>query len=79
MRIVRQATLSGCHLLANTSLMTFFQMIKMNLWSFLGIRKRSGLESDLKSVHPVQVIAMALVMVTLFIGILLLLVNIAVH
>ncbi|PUA19308.1 DUF2970 domain-containing protein [Glaciimonas sp. PCH181] len=59
--------------------MKFFQIIKMVLWSFFGIRKRSGLESDLKSVHPVQLIAVALVVVTIFINILLFFVKMATH
>lgn len=59
--------------------MKFLQIIRMVLWSFLGIRKRSGLESDIKSVHPVQVILVALVLVAIFVRILLFFVNLAVR
>ena len=59
--------------------MKFLQIIRMVLWSFLGIRKRSGLESDIKSVHPAQVILVALVLVAIFVRILLFFVNLAVH
>ncbi|MGZ3160078.1 MAG: DUF2970 domain-containing protein [Burkholderiaceae bacterium] len=60
--------------------MKLLQIVRMVLWSFLGIRKRSGLESDLKSsIHPVQVIVTAIVLVAIFIGILLFFVSMAVH
>jgi len=51
----------------------------MVLWSFFGIRKRAGLEADVKAAHPAQVIAVAIAMVTVFIGILLVLVQTAIH
>ena len=61
-------------------MMKFFQIIRMVLWSFLGIRKRSGHDVDLKSaVHPVQVIVTAIVLVAIFIRILLFVVTMAVH
>lgn len=59
--------------------MNLLQIIRMVLWSFLGIRKRSGLESDIESVHPVQVILVALVLVAIFVRILLFFVNLAVR
>lgn len=51
--------------------MQLFQLIRMVLWSFFGIRKRAGLETDLKSANPLQVIGVAVILVAIFIGILL--------
>lgn len=59
--------------------MKLFQLIRMVLWSFFGIRKRAGLEADVKTAHPAQVIAVAVVMVAVFIGILLTVVRTAIH
>jgi hypothetical protein len=60
--------------------MKTLQIIRMVLWSFLGIRKRSGHEVDEKSlVHPFQVIVTAMVLVAIFIRILLFFVSIAIH
>jgi hypothetical protein len=58
--------------------MKLFQLIRMVLWSFFGVRKRSGLESDLKSVNPLQVIVVAIFLATIFVGILLAAVNSAI-
>jgi hypothetical protein len=44
-------------------------------WSFLGIRRRSGLEEDMKQLNPVHVIVVALVGVMLLVGGLVALVN----
>ncbi|MBV8634383.1 MAG: DUF2970 domain-containing protein [Burkholderiaceae bacterium] len=59
--------------------MNLLQMIRMVLWSFFGIRKRAGLESDIKSAHPLQILAVALALVAVFIGILLTVVKTAIH
>jgi hypothetical protein len=59
--------------------MKILQLIRMVLWSFLGIRKRSGLESDIKSVHPLQLILVAVVVVAIFVRILLFFVSMAVR
>jgi hypothetical protein len=41
--------------------------IKTVAWSFLGIRKRSGFEDDLAKLSPLQVIAVGLLAVLLFV------------
>ncbi len=47
--------------------MSFLRTIKAVLWSFVGIRKRSGYEEDLGKLNPFAVIAVALVLVALFV------------
>jgi hypothetical protein len=47
--------------------MKFLSTIKAVLWSFIGIRKRSGFEEDLGKLNPFAVIAVALVLVALFV------------
>jgi amino acid transporter len=47
--------------------MNFLRTIKAVLWSFIGIRKRSGYEEDLGKLNPFAVIAVALVLVALFV------------
>jgi hypothetical protein len=37
-------------------------------WSFLGIRRREGLEQDMQQLNPLHVIAVALVAVALLVG-----------
>jgi Protein of unknown function (DUF2970) len=59
--------------------MKLLQIIRMVLWSFLGIRKRAGLESDIQSPNPVAVVAVAIVLAAVFVGILLFFVNMAVR
>jgi hypothetical protein len=49
--------------------------IKAVLWAFLGVRKRSGYEEDLGKLSPFAIIAVALVLVLLFVGGLVTLVN----
>jgi hypothetical protein len=49
--------------------MNLLQTVKAVLWSFIGIRKRSELEQDLGGrLNPVAVIAVAFVLVALFIA-----------
>jgi len=49
--------------------MNFVQTIKAVLWSFIGIRKRSELEQDMGGrLNPFAVIAVALVLVALFVA-----------
>ena len=55
--------------------MNFARTVKAVLWSFIGIRKRSGMEEDLGKVNPFAVIAVALVAVAVFVGGLIALVN----
>ena len=56
--------------------MNLLQTVRTVLWSFIGIRKRSEYEQDLGGrVNPFAVIALAFVLVALFVGALVLLVN----
>lgn len=45
----------------------FVQTIKAVGWSFLGVRRRSGLEDDFQKVNPLYVMAVAVVAVLVFI------------
>jgi len=47
--------------------MSAFRTVKTVLWSFIGIRKRSGFEEDLGKANPFHIIAVALVAVALFV------------
>jgi hypothetical protein len=49
--------------------------VKTVLWSFIGIRKRSGYEEDLGKANPFAIIAVALGLVALFVAGLIVLVN----
>jgi hypothetical protein len=55
--------------------MSMLRTVKTVLWSFVGIRKKSGFEEDLGRANPFQVIAVALVAVAVFVGGLIALVN----
>ena len=49
--------------------MNFLQTVKAVLWSFIGIRKRSELEKDMAGrLNPFAVIAVAFVLVALFVA-----------
>jgi hypothetical protein len=58
--------------------MKLLQIIKMVLWSFFGVRKRSGMEADIKA-NPGQVIFVAILAAIAFIGILFAAVFTALH
>ena len=47
--------------------MNFVRTVQAVLWSFIGIRKRSELEQDMGRLNPFAVIAVALVIVVLFV------------
>jgi hypothetical protein len=47
--------------------MSIVRTVKAVLWSFIGIRKRSGLEDDMGRLNPFAIIAVALVLVVLFV------------
>ena len=49
--------------------------IKAVAWSFIGIRKNSEYQEDLRKLNPFHIIAVALVGVAVFVGGLVLLVN----
>jgi len=55
--------------------MSAARSIKAVAWAFLGIRKNSDYQQDLAKVSPLQVIAVALVGVAVFVGGLIGLVN----
>ena len=55
--------------------MSFIGTIRAVLWSFMGIRKRSGYEQDLGKLNPFAVIAVALVLVAVFVAALIALVH----
>ena len=55
--------------------MSVLRTVKTVLWSFVGIRKKSGFEEDLGKANPFHIIAVALVAVALFVGGLIVLVN----
>lgn len=41
---------------AGVSELYFFRLIKVVLWSFFGVRKKSGHDSDFKSIKPLHLI-----------------------
>ena len=55
--------------------MSLLRTVKTVLWSFIGIRKRSGYEEDLGRANPFAIIAVALGVVALFVVGLIVLVN----
>ena len=55
--------------------MKLLHTVRAVLWAFLGVRKRAGYEEDLGRLSPFAVIAVALVLVLLFVGGLIALVN----
>jgi hypothetical protein len=55
--------------------MSLLRTVKTVLWSFVGIRKKSGYEEDLGKANPFAIIAVALAVVALFVVGLIVLVN----
>ena len=55
--------------------MSVLRTVRTVLWSFIGIRKRSGYEEDLGKANPFAIIAVALAIVVVFVGGLIALVN----
>ena len=55
--------------------MSVLRTVKTVLWSFIGIRKRSGFEEDLGKANPFHIIAVALFAVIVFVVGLIFLVN----
>lgn len=51
------------------------QVIRAVLWSFIGIRKRSGYEDDVAKIKPVQVIVAGIFAAAVFVTILVVLVK----
>lgn len=48
--------------------MNVLRTVRAVLWSFLGIRRGSGLEDDMRRLNPLHVVAVALVAVALFVA-----------
>ena len=48
--------------------MNFMHTVKAVLWSFVGIRKDSEYQQDLGKLNPFAIIAVALVLVALFVA-----------
>ena len=57
---------------------SFLATMKAVFWSFFGVRKRKDYESDAASLNPVHVIIAGLVGVAIFIGLIMLAVQLAV-
>ena len=55
--------------------MSVIRTLKTVLWSFIGIRKKSGFEEDLGKANPFHIIGVALVAVMVFVVGLIALVN----
>lgn len=51
------------------------QVFRAVLWSFIGIRKKSGYEDDVARIKPVQVIVAGLVVAAVFVASLVMLVR----
>lgn len=58
--------------------MKTLRLIKTVLWGFFGVRRRTGMESDIKA-HPAQIILAGIVGAAAFIGILIAGVKTALH
>jgi hypothetical protein len=56
----------------------WLRTVRAVLWSFLGIRKRSEYEQDVKSLNPVVIIAVGFAMAVLFVLLLVVIVNLIV-
>jgi len=56
----------------------FFATMRAVLWSFFGVRKRSGYEQDAEQLNPVHVIIAGVIAAAIFVLILLLVVKIVV-
>lgn len=56
----------------------WLRTVQAVLWSFLGVRKRSEYETDIKSLNPIAIVAVGLAMIMLFVVLLMVLVNLIV-
>ena len=54
---------------------SLLQVFRAVLWSFIGIRKKSGYEDDVARIRPVQVIVAGLVVAAVFVASLVMLVR----
>jgi hypothetical protein len=55
--------------------LSLWRTVKAVAWSFVGLRARGDFEQDVKRLNPLHIIAVALVGVFLFVGVLVGLVN----
>lgn len=53
---------------AGTQSASPLQVIRAVLWSFIGIRKKSGYEDDVAKIKPVQVIIAGILVAAVFVG-----------
>jgi hypothetical protein len=58
--------------------MQLLRLIKIVLWGFFGVRKNSGMETDLKA-NPVQIILVGILAALTFVGVLIAGVKTALH
>lgn len=59
--------------------MKLFSQVKTVLWAFLGVRSKSGREKDVEDIHnPIIFLLIALVLFFIFVGSLILIVNLVV-
>lgn len=56
----------------------WLRTVQAVLWSFLGIRKRSEYETDIKNLNPFAIIAVGFAMAILFVILLIVIVNLIV-
>ena len=56
----------------------WLRTVQAVLWSFLGIRKRSEFEKDVKSLNPVVILAVGVAMAMVFVLSLIVIVNLVV-
>ena len=54
---------------------SIFQTIKAVLWSFVGLRSRTGYERDVAQLNPLHIVITGIVAVFVFVGSLILLAN----
>jgi Protein of unknown function (DUF2970) len=55
--------------------LNIFATFKAVAWSFLGVRKSSGHDSDMQNLNPVYVIVAGIISCAIFVGILIIVVN----
>lgn len=59
--------------------MKLFSQVKTVLWAFLGVRSKNGREKDVEDIHnPIIFLLIALVLFFIFVGSLILVVNLVV-
>lgn len=59
--------------------MNFLKLVRMILWSFFGVRKKSGYDADLQTLKPHHIILVGLLAASVFIAIMLVFAKTAIH